>query len=140
MLVTVEVAVALSRPPREDEWRKYVVEAQTPNDGEIMACQMAAVSPGVVMPVRSRLVSWLDSTERVNPGSYAWDTVVDGTLVRLTWIKRSRYLRIQFQLPSGKWTASSELDHTTWRVDGTLDDARRKANEFLTQPFATTPA
>lgn len=133
MLVVVEVAVALSRPPREDEWRKYIVEAPTPNEGEQLAQRMAAASPGVVMPVRSRLVLWLDISERVNPGSYAWDTEVDGTGIRITWIKRSRYLRIQFRLPSGKWTGSSELDHAQWRVDGTLAGARGVAQQFLLQ-------
>jgi len=54
----IHVGVALKRPPREDEIRKYLIAADRPINAEILACQWAAASDGVVMPVSSRLVTY----------------------------------------------------------------------------------
>lgn len=52
----VHVGVAMSRPPRTDQIRKYLVDADRPLAAELLACQWAGASDGVVMPVFSRLV------------------------------------------------------------------------------------
>lgn len=54
MIYVVDVAVALERPPREDRWRRYVVEAASALDAELLACQWAGLTS--VMPVRSLVV------------------------------------------------------------------------------------
>ena len=54
----IHVGVALRRPPRTDEIRKYLITADRPLAAELEACQWAAASPGVVMPVFSRLVPY----------------------------------------------------------------------------------
>lgn len=41
MIVTVHVAVALSRPPTIDEYRRIVVEAENAVQGRLLACQIA---------------------------------------------------------------------------------------------------
>jgi len=56
----VHVGVALRRPPRMDEIRKYLIAADRPLVAELLACQWAAASDGVVMPVFSRLVPFSD--------------------------------------------------------------------------------
>lgn len=53
----VVVGVARSRPPRTDEYRKYLIVARTPSEAELHACWWAAASPGVVMPTSSRIVT-----------------------------------------------------------------------------------
>ncbi len=53
----VHVGVALRRPPRTDELRKYLIAADRPLVAELLACQWAAASIGVVMPVSSQLVT-----------------------------------------------------------------------------------
>ncbi len=52
------VGLAHRRPPRTDEYRKYLVAADTPLAAELLACQWAAAS--CVMPVASRLVTYAD--------------------------------------------------------------------------------
>jgi len=54
----VHVGVALRRPPRMDEIRKYLIAADRPLAAELLACQWAAAGDGVVMPVSSRLVTY----------------------------------------------------------------------------------
>lgn len=54
----VEVGVALTRPPRTHEYRKYLIVASTRQEAELHACWWAATSPGVVMPTSSRIVSY----------------------------------------------------------------------------------
>lgn len=60
-LFVVDVAVALARPPREDRWHRYVIDAPTPLDAEVDALHWANRHPDVVMPVRSRLAGRLES-------------------------------------------------------------------------------
>lgn len=52
----VEVDVSLGRPPRVDATIYYQVAAHSPVDAQLIACQMAACHPRVVMPVGSRVV------------------------------------------------------------------------------------
>lgn len=66
MLVVVEVGVALSRPPRVDRLSRVVVEVpftgsfqDAETEAALIACQMAAVRPEVVMPVSSVVVDVL---------------------------------------------------------------------------------
>lgn len=54
----VEVDVALRRPPRRDKTLYYVVEADTGQDAELIACQMAYARRGVSMPVGSVVTDW----------------------------------------------------------------------------------
>lgn len=56
----VHVGVALARPPRTDEIRKYLIAADRPIEAELLACQWAATGAGVVMPVSSRVIIWAD--------------------------------------------------------------------------------
>lgn len=51
---SVEVDVALGRPPRADATRYVLVAAATRVEAELIACQMAACDRRVVMPVGSR--------------------------------------------------------------------------------------
>lgn len=55
---TVEVQVALSRPPRSDATIFFVIEAENGHAAELTACQWAAGHPRVIMPVRSVVTSW----------------------------------------------------------------------------------
>lgn len=60
----VEVDVALRRPPRADKrvW-VWVAVADGPHAGttaEELACQIAAATPGVVMPVGARVIDWVE--------------------------------------------------------------------------------
>lgn len=55
---TIEVGVALRRPPRVDQLRQYRVSACSGREAELTALQWAAGSPGVVMPVSSLVVDW----------------------------------------------------------------------------------
>lgn len=52
----IHVDVAHQRPPRTDETRKYLINASSPMAAELLACQWAALSPGVVMAVGSRII------------------------------------------------------------------------------------
>lgn len=61
MIHYVKVAVALSRPPKIDEWRRYCVVAATRQEAELIAQQMAACTS--VMPVES---AW-ESSHRAGP-------------------------------------------------------------------------
>ncbi len=54
----VHVGVSLRRPPRTDEYRKYLIVAgmgERAVDAELLACEWAGASAGVVMPVSSRI-------------------------------------------------------------------------------------
>lgn len=55
---TVEVEVALSRPPRSDATIFFVLEAENGYAAELLACQWAACHPRVVMPTASLITSW----------------------------------------------------------------------------------
>lgn len=57
----VRVAVALSRPPKIDEWRRYCVVAANRHEAELIAQQMASCTS--VMPVKSQ---W-ESSHRAGP-------------------------------------------------------------------------
>lgn len=65
----IEVGVALRRPPRVDEYRKYLVAAESPLAAELVACQWAAAT--CVMPVSSRLVVAEFGTEADRDGRLA---------------------------------------------------------------------
>lgn len=60
--LTVEVDVALSRPPVSDA--RIWVEVAVGPDGWVAAaetaCQMAACHPAVTMPVGYRIIDWTD--------------------------------------------------------------------------------
>lgn len=56
----VHVGVALARPPRTDQFRKYLISADRPLEAELLACQWAAAGDGVVMPVCSRIVTSME--------------------------------------------------------------------------------
>lgn len=49
MIYSVDVAVALRRPPGVDEYRRVVVSAADPTEASLVAAQMAACTS--VMPV-----------------------------------------------------------------------------------------
>lgn len=52
----VEVGVALRRPPRTDEFRRYAIEASGGNEAELVACQIAQCTS--VMATESVVVEW----------------------------------------------------------------------------------
>lgn len=54
MIFYVHVQVALSRPPRGDEMRRYAVEAADAVEAELVATQMASCTS--VMPVWAKVV------------------------------------------------------------------------------------
>lgn len=56
----VEVAVALSRPPKNDATIFITVDAPNGHDAELVACQIASTHPRVVMPVASLVTDWDD--------------------------------------------------------------------------------
>lgn len=58
MIFTVEVDVALSRPPRADATIYYEIDAETGLEAEKLACMWAYNHPRVSMPVRSLVTSW----------------------------------------------------------------------------------
>lgn len=60
-LYVVEVGVALKRPPRTEQYRKYVIEAENGYAAELIAQQWASCAPGVVMPTESVVTDWEDS-------------------------------------------------------------------------------
>lgn len=56
MIYAVEVGVALARPPRHDATKYVLVEAESPASARLLACQIAAADPRVVMPVSDKLL------------------------------------------------------------------------------------
>lgn len=54
----VQVDVAYRRPPRVDGRIYYLIEADSGVGAELTACQWAACSRGVVMPVGSVVLDW----------------------------------------------------------------------------------
>lgn len=58
LVYTVDVAVALRRPPRVDQWRRFRLAASDGLMAELVACQWAESTPGVVMAVESVVVDW----------------------------------------------------------------------------------
>lgn len=56
MIITVEVDVATARPPRVHRQMYVQVEAPGPIAAILLALQMAATHPNVVMPVGARVV------------------------------------------------------------------------------------
>lgn len=62
--VLVEVDVALARPPRVDAqlWTWIAVEQvdrfNVDADARLIACEMAACDPRVVMPLGARVIDW----------------------------------------------------------------------------------
>lgn len=59
-LWVVDVAVALTRPPREDRWHRIVLAAPDPHIAEVDALHWASRHHDVVMPVRSAVAGRLD--------------------------------------------------------------------------------
>lgn len=59
---SVDVWVATVRPPTDEDWSRFRVEADTALEAELLACQWAACKPMVVMPTRSMIVDWPDDT------------------------------------------------------------------------------
>lgn len=55
MVVTVHVGVAHRRPPKVDEWRRTVVEADTEQEARLIACLIACCTS--VMPVAAHIVA-----------------------------------------------------------------------------------
>lgn len=55
MIYTVYVGVAMARPPREDDIVRVRVEARSAAEARLVACQIAACHPGVVMPVSAEV-------------------------------------------------------------------------------------
>lgn len=53
---TVEVDVALRRPPRPDATVRVRISALSATEAELVACQMASCDRRVVMAVGSRIV------------------------------------------------------------------------------------
>lgn len=53
MIYYVNVAVCLGRPPTEQEWRRYAVEAEGWVDAQLIALQIASCTS--VMPVRAEV-------------------------------------------------------------------------------------
>lgn len=51
----VEVDVSLGRPPRADATIYYQIAARSSVDAQLIACQMAACHPRVLMPIASRV-------------------------------------------------------------------------------------
>ena len=58
MIATVHVGVALSRPPKVDELRRIIVEADAETDAKLLACQIAMCT--CVMPVSAEIVEITD--------------------------------------------------------------------------------
>lgn len=50
--------MALSRPPRTDQFRLYRLAARDGYEAELIAQQWAGTSPGVVMATESLVVDW----------------------------------------------------------------------------------
>lgn len=57
MIYTVYVGVALSRPPKEDDVVRVLVEAGSASQARLLACQIAACRPGGAMPVSAEVDS-----------------------------------------------------------------------------------
>jgi hypothetical protein len=56
VIYAVEVGVALARPPRVDAVKYVLVEAESQVAARLLACQIAAADPRVVMPVSDEIV------------------------------------------------------------------------------------
>lgn len=56
LVYTVDVAVALARPPRVDQYRRYRILAVDDFEAALVALYWAWNSPGVVMPVGAEVV------------------------------------------------------------------------------------
>lgn len=54
MIFYVEVVVSHQRPLKLDEFRRYAIEADHPDEADLIACQMAACTS--VMPISSEVV------------------------------------------------------------------------------------
>jgi hypothetical protein len=57
---TVEVGVALARPPRTDRTVWYRIAADSGDEAELTAAQWAASRPRVVMPTSAVVIDWED--------------------------------------------------------------------------------
>lgn len=57
----VEVGLALRRPPRLDQLRKYLIVARSPIEAELVALWMAGRD--CVMPVCSRIVTVMEEND-----------------------------------------------------------------------------
>lgn len=68
-MFTVLVGVALSRPPRTDEYRKTLVEAPTPLAAELLACQIAECTS--VMAVSSEVIDHPRERKPINRAAEA---------------------------------------------------------------------
>lgn len=55
MIYTVTVGVALQRPPKIDEYRKIVVQADTDTDALLLACQIATCTS--IMAVTAKITN-----------------------------------------------------------------------------------
>lgn len=60
MLARVMVGVALSRPPKLDDSIMVLVEADTENEAQLIAAQIASANPLVVMPVSTEIIDLLE--------------------------------------------------------------------------------
>lgn len=58
VIFTVEVDVALYRPPADHATIFYVIDATDGTSAELTACMWAYCHPRVSMPVRSVITSW----------------------------------------------------------------------------------
>jgi hypothetical protein len=54
----IEVGIAKTRPPQTDEFRKYVLAAESGHEAELTACQWAACAG--VMATESNVTDWSD--------------------------------------------------------------------------------
>lgn len=70
VIYRVIVGVALRRPPREDEFRLTVVEADNPTEAKLIAAQIAACTS--VMPVSTVLDENLSYPTRILDRCPAW--------------------------------------------------------------------
>jgi hypothetical protein len=60
VIAAVRVGVALRRPPREDAVVYTLVAAGTDAEALLIACQLAAANPRVVMPVWAEIADVLE--------------------------------------------------------------------------------
>lgn len=57
MILTVAVAVAMSRPVRHEETIYVTLDAASEGEGSLLAVQMACTNPGVEMAVGCEIVA-----------------------------------------------------------------------------------